>query len=165
MVEEGNVVDPLPHAASVRQVVSYFDETYPDYRLLWMTSAALAMHMGFWDEQTSDHAEALINMNRVLAARAGLRPGDHVLDAGCGVGGSAIWLARKLGVRVVGINLVPSQIDRGRRYARRHGVADRATFERQDIARTDFPDNSFDVVWALESICHVPDKREFLAEA
>jgi len=60
---------------------------------------------------------------------------------------------------------VPGDIDRGRRYARRRGVADRVTFELQDMTRTSFPSGSFDVVWAIESVCHVPDKCEFLAEA
>jgi tocopherol O-methyltransferase len=123
------------------------------------------MQYGFWDKETSNHAEALINMNRALATRAEVQPGDHVLDAGCGIGGSAIWLAREFGVRVVGITLVPSEVERGCRYARQRGVADLVRLERQDMARTAFPDSSFDVIWAIESVCYVPDKRDFLAEA
>jgi tocopherol O-methyltransferase len=157
--------DPLDHAEHIRKLISYFEDTKRDYRLWWMTSTALAMHFGFYDEQTSNHAEALVNMNRVMATRAKVHCSDRVLDAGCGVGGSAIWLARELGASVVGVNVVPGEIDRGRRYARRRNVADRVTFELQDMTRTDFPDASFDVVWATESVCHVPDKLEFLAEA
>jgi cyclopropane fatty-acyl-phospholipid synthase-like methyltransferase len=123
------------------------------------------MHYGFWDEQTSNHADAQLNMNRVLAVRAELKPNDHVLDAGCGVGGSAIWLAQEFGVQVVGISLLPSEVRRGRRFAHRRGVADRVTLERQDFTHTNFADGSFDVIWAIESICHALDKREFLAEA
>jgi tocopherol O-methyltransferase len=165
MVAENKATEPLDHADHVRKLISYFEDTKSDYRLWWMTSTALAMHFGFYDEQTRSHAEALVNMNRALATRAKLNSGDRVLDAGCGVGGSAIWLARELGARVVGVNVVPGDIERGRRYARRRNVADRVTFEIQDMTRTDFPDGSFDVVWAIESVCHVPDKREFLAEA
>jgi tocopherol O-methyltransferase len=165
MAADRGVHEPLDHADHVRKLVSYFEDAKRDYRLWWMTSTALAMHFGFYDEATRNHAEALINMNRVLATRAELRSSDRVLDAGCGVGGSAIWLAREYGVRVVGINVVPGDIARGRRYARRRNVADRVTFELQDMTRTAFPDGSFDVIWAIESICHVPDKREFLAEA
>ena len=159
------VHEPLGHADHVRKLISYFEDAHKDYRRWWMTSTALAMHFGFYDSETSNHAEALINMNRVLATRAELHSSDRVLDAGCGVGGSAIWLVRELGVWVVGINVVPGDIDRARRYARRRKVADRVTFELQDMTRTAFPDASFDVVWAIESVCHVPDKREFLAEA
>lgn len=164
MAAENNMAESMDHVAHVRKLISYFEDTKRDYRLWWMTSTALAMHFGYYDEQTRNHAEALINMNRVLAAKAELHSSDRVLDAGCGVGGSAIWLAQELGARVVGANVVPGEIDRGRRYARRRNVADRVTFELQDMTRTSFPDGSFDVVWAIESVCHVPDKREFLAE-
>ena len=49
-------------------------------------------------------------MNRVLADRAGIRPGQRVLDAGCGVGGSSLWLAEQRGAAVVGITPVASQV-------------------------------------------------------
>lgn len=117
------VHEPLDHADHVRKLISYFEDAHRDYRRWWITSTALAMHFGFYDQDTSNHAEALLNMNRVLAMRAELHSSDRVLDAGCGVGGSAIWLARELGVRVVGINVVPGDIDRARRYARRRKVA------------------------------------------
>jgi tocopherol O-methyltransferase len=162
---EKEAAEPLDHADHLRRLISYFEDTERDYRLWWMTSAALAMHFGFYDERTRKHAEALTNMNRELAMRTRIESGDRVLDAGCGVGGSAIWLARELGARVVGVNVVPGDIDRGRRYARRRGVAGLVTFELMDMTRTTFPTASFDVVWAIESVCHVPDKREFLAEA
>jgi tocopherol O-methyltransferase len=165
MAAEKGAAETLDHADHVRKLVAYFEDTKRDYRLWWMTSTALAMHFGFYDENTRHHAEALANMNRELAIRAGLRGGDRVLDAGCGVGGSAIWLARELGARVVGVNVVPGDVERGRRYARKRNVADLVTIELQDMTRTNFPDEGFDVVWAIESVCHVPDKREFLAEA
>src|SRR5829696_6295896 len=165
MTAENRAAETLDHADHVRKLVAYFEDTKRDYRLWWMTSTALAMHFGYYYEKTRHHAEALVNMNRELATRAGLQGGDRVLDAGCGVGGSAIWLARELGTHVVGVNVVPGDVERGRGYARRRNVADLVTFELQDMTRTNFPDESFDVVWAIESVCHVPDKREFLAEA
>jgi cyclopropane fatty-acyl-phospholipid synthase-like methyltransferase len=160
-------INTLPWAqeAHLRRMITYYDETYLDYRLLWMNPATLALHFGFWDERTRTHAASLINMNRVLAARASLWPGERVLDAGCGVGGSAIWLAREFGVQVVGISLVPSQLARAHRFARQYGVSDRVIFEQQDFTHTTFPDNSFDVIWAVESVCHALDKSAFLAEA
>ncbi len=88
-----------------------------------------------------------------------------MLDAGCGLGGSAIWLAQQFGAEVVGVNLVASQVYRARRSAYRHGVSDRVRFERRDFTRTGFPEGNFDVVWAIESICHTSDKPAFLVEA
>jgi tocopherol O-methyltransferase len=163
--EKEHVSNPLDAAAHIRQIVAYYEDTYLDYRVWWTSAATLAMHYGFWDEQTTNHADAQLNMNRVLAVQAELKPNDHVLDAGCGVGGSAIWLAQEFGVQVVGISLLPSEVRRGRSFAQQRGVADRVTFERQDFTHTTFPDGSFDVIWTIESMCHAPDKREFLAEA
>jgi tocopherol O-methyltransferase len=163
--EKQPVVNSLGSTAHIRQIAAYYEDTYLDYRVWWTSSATLAMHYGFWDEQTSNHADAQINMNRVLAARVEVKPNDYVLDAGCGVGGSAIWLSQEFGVQVVGISLLPSEVHCGRRFAHQRGVADRVTFECQDFTHTNFPDGSFDVIWAIESICHAPDKRKFLAEA
>lgn len=150
------------HLDFVRQ---YYESTWPDYRRFWLNPENCAIHVGYWDEGTHDHAQSLANMNRALAARIGIRPEHRVLDAGSGIGGSAIWLAKTFGVHVVGIDSIPSYVERARRNARAQGVEDLVTFDRQDYTATTFPAASFDVVWAIESVCHARDKRRFLAEA
>ncbi len=40
-----------------------------------------------------------------MAEKAGVSSGDRVLDAGCGVGGSVIWLAKNYGCKATGITL------------------------------------------------------------
>jgi tocopherol O-methyltransferase len=151
-----------PHLQRIR---SYYEETRLDYRVLWLNRRNRALHFGYWDGSTNDHAGSLDNMNRVMAERLGIQPGQRILDAGCGQGGSAVWLAKAYDVEVVGITIVPDQVARARRYAKTEGVAGRVRFEEQDYSRTGFPDASFDVVWAMESVCHAADKRRFLAEA
>jgi tocopherol O-methyltransferase len=145
-------------------VVAYYEETWLDFRVLWMTLGNPAFHFGYWDEGTRRHGQSLDNMNRVMADIARVSPGDRVLDAGCGVGGAAFWLAQNRGARVQGITIVPSQAFRARRSAvsRREG---RASFSCQDYCRTAFADETFDVVWAQESVCHAADKAAFLTEA
>jgi tocopherol O-methyltransferase len=147
------------------RVQEYYSQTWLDYRILWMNPDNRAIHFGYWDDQTRSHADSLINMNRQMAARLDLRAGQHILDAGCGVGGSAMWLAQAYGLEVVGINIVPGHVERAGRYARERGLEERIRFEQQDFHHTTFPDASFDVVWAQESVVHSPDKRAFLAEA
>jgi tocopherol O-methyltransferase len=151
-----------PHLQRIR---SYYEETRLDYRVLWLNARSRGLHFGYWDGNTRGHADSVNNMNRVMAERLGIQPGQRVLDAGCGQGGSAVWLAREYDVEVVGITIVPHQVARARRYAMSEGVADRVRFEEQDYSRTSFPDASFDVVWAMESVCHAADKPRFLAEA
>jgi tocopherol O-methyltransferase len=57
------------------------------------------------------------------------------------------------------------QVQRAQRYARSRRLSDRCTFSQQDYALLRYDDASFDVVWALESVCHAADKRPFLTEA
>jgi cyclopropane fatty-acyl-phospholipid synthase-like methyltransferase len=163
---------PAPDASAVTsrapdltRIRAYYDATWLDYRLLWLNRRNRAIHFGYWDAHTTSHAESLVNLNHVLARQIGIRPGQRVLDAGCGVGGSALWLAETYGVEVVGITPVPGQVARARRYAQARGVADRVSFDTQDYLHTSFPTASFDVVWAIESVCHAPDKPRFFAEA
>ena len=152
----------LPDLPRIR---AYYDETWLDYRFLWLSPRNLAVHFGYWDEYTRSHAESLVNMNRLLASRIGIHEEERVLDAGCGVGGSSLWLAKTFAVSVMGITPVASQIARARYFARREGLSNRVRFAQEDYTRTSFPDASFDVIWAVESVCHAPDKRLFLREA
>jgi tocopherol O-methyltransferase len=153
------------HTPISEDVVAYYDETWLDYRLLWLNRQNLSVHFGYTDATTHGHADALLNMNRVLADRAGIGPGQRVLDAGCGVGGSSMWLATQRRAEVVGITLVRSQLERARRFVTARGLAGRVAFQLADYTGTPFPDASFDAVWAIESVCHAPDKSAFYREA
>jgi tocopherol O-methyltransferase len=151
--------------ANLARVRAYYDQTWLDYRLFWFSPGVPAIHFGYWDATIRSHGEALLAMNRVLADIVDVRASDRVLDAGCGVGGSAIWLAANRGAEVIGITPVASQVARARRYARRRGVEKLVTFEQQDYLDTPYHDASFDVVWAQESVAHTEHKDAFLAEA
>jgi tocopherol O-methyltransferase len=154
-----------PRTALRERIVTYFDSCEVDYRLLWDLDGSLAMHIGYWDTSTRSLRQALRRQNEVLAQVAGVQSSDVVLDAGCGVGGSAIFLARELGCRAIGLTLSYRQARTARLEARRRGVGHRTDFFVMDYAETGFSDATFDVVWALESICYAADKSEFVLEA
>ena len=137
-------------------IVGYYDETWLDYRILWLNKDNLAVHFGYTDDRTRGHTDALKNMNRVLADRVAIQPGERVLDAGCGVGGSSLWLATERGAEVVGITLAARQAAMARSHAVERRLTDRVHFEVADFTATPFPDAAFDVVWAVESLCHAP---------
>lgn len=149
----------------LRDTARHYDDCYWDYRTAWFDNENLALHYGYWDLHTKTHRQALLNKNRVVCEMAGIGPEQHVLDAGCGIGGSAIWLAKNVGCRVTGITVSVQQVRHARRHAQRHGVAERVDFQVADFCRTPFPDASFDVVWAIESSCYAVDKRDFFREA
>jgi cyclopropane fatty-acyl-phospholipid synthase-like methyltransferase len=124
--------------------------------------APLAFHLGLDDGSCATRADAMVASNEYLATRADIREGTRVLDSGCGVGGSSIWLCRDRRARVVGITISPEQVAIARRLAREAGLADRVEFHEMDFAATSFVAGSFDVVWNMESMCHAFDKQQYL---
>ncbi|ERN40236.1 methyltransferase domain protein [Rubidibacter lacunae KORDI 51-2] len=89
---------------------------------------------------------------------------QQILDVGCGIGGSTLYLAETFNARATGITLSPVQADRASERAAAAGLDDRVRFEVADALAMPFPDNSFDIVWSLESGEHMPDKAKFLRE-
>ena len=149
---------------SLRQrVLEYFEATTESSYLSNWSGATLALHFGLSDASTRSHEESLERSNHVLAERAGVSAGTRVLDAGCGVGGSAIWLAKERGAKVVGITLSERQVELAVGFAARAGVSNSTDFLVRDYLETGFAPGSFDVVWNLESLCHAADPKAYLA--
>ena len=147
------------------EIVAYYESCEPDYSLVWGLQEHLCMHYGYWEEDTKSLAQAVTRLNEKLVELGRITGEDRVLDAGCGVGGGALFLARHLGCRVLGITLSAAQVETCRRNAGRQGVGHLARFERCNYLATGLEDASFDVVWAVESACYAFDKRDFLREA
>ncbi|WP_394753091.1 methyltransferase domain-containing protein [Crenothrix sp.] len=149
-----------------KETAEYYDECYWDYLLTWCNRDNLAYHYGYWDKTTPyQHHQALLNKNQVLYDAAGIKASDRVLDAGCGVGGSSIWMAKNYGNRATGMTVSSQQAIYGAQHADRQGVGKLVDFEVADFCQMPFEDESFDVVWALESSCYALDKGVFLKEA
>jgi tocopherol O-methyltransferase len=147
------------------QIVRYYDTCESDYQLLWDLNYSHAMHAGYWDEHVKTLREALKRENEILAKRASIKKTDRVLDAGCGVGGSAIFLAQTYGCEVVGITLSEKQVLTAQCKAKEANLQPMPIFQMMDYMHTTFPDQSFDVIWAIESVCHAENKALFIQEA
>ncbi|MDY6940616.1 MAG: methyltransferase domain-containing protein [Cyanobacteriota bacterium] len=92
------------------------------------------------------------------------RPGQQILDIGCGIGGSTLYLAEKFSTKAIGITLSPVQANRATERAAEARIAGEAGFLVADALNVPFADESFDLVWSLESGEHMPDKAGFLRE-
>lgn len=91
--------------------------------------------------------------NLWLARAAGLRAGFRVLDAGCGVCGPGVDIAREIpGIRIVGITVSPRQASTATALIRDAGVSNRVHIVNGDYHDLPFADRSFDTVFFLESI-------------
>ncbi len=146
-------------------IEKYYDKTRFDYRYVWNSRNTHALHFGYYDETATKHFDAVANMNRVLSELAHIQVGERVLDAGCGVGGSCIWLTQQLGTDCVGVSLVESHIKDAVENVKKHNLSDKISFLKADFCHIPLPDDSFDVVWAIESQCHALDKADFYKEA
>jgi arsenite methyltransferase len=85
--------------------------------------------------------------------------GTYVLDVGCGAGATPCFLAKRVGCRVVGVDISERMIDRSRERARREGVADRVEFRVADAQDLPFEDDLFDAV-ITESVTAFPEDKQ-----
>lgn len=121
------------------------------------------LHLGVDYLAPHDIDEAVRETDRLLARRAAITRGMRVLDSGCGVGGSAVWLAAELGAVVTGVTLLDDHAEQARGRARAAGVDLRIVVT--DYLRTDLAAGSFDVIWQIESLCHCTELDAYLQHA
>lgn len=146
-------------------IIDYYDNCDVDYRLVWHLNTHMAMHYGYWEPGVKRLRQALSLMNFKLAEMAGIQNHHSVLDAGCGVGGSSIYLAQNFAGYVTGITLSEKQVAQCNSNAQQMNVQNKVGFETGNYNNTRFANNTFDVVWAMESVCYAKEKSDFLKEA
>ena len=88
----------------------------------------------------------------------------HVLDAGCGIGGTARCLAKENGCRVTGIDLTPDYIDVAQALTERTGLSDVCDFHQGSVLDMPFADRSFDAAVTFHVAMNIEDRARFYAE-
>jgi ubiquinone/menaquinone biosynthesis C-methylase UbiE len=129
------------------------------------------VHWGYWDAQhhpdgtMEDFDVAAERMSRRVCDAAPVRPGQRVLDVGCGFGGTIASMNERFSnVDLTGLNIDPRQLDRARRNVTAR-ASNRIAFVEGDACALPFDDASFDVVLAVECIFHFASRARFFAEA
>lgn len=91
--------------------------------------------------------------------KAGLAPGMHVADFGCGVGAMAHNLAEMVGPdgSAMGIDLHEPQLLEAATLCGKRGLSN-VSFRKADACETPLPDNMFDLVYCRFLLIHVPDR-------
>ena len=101
---------------------------------------------------------------RALADRVDITAQTKVLDAGCGIGGGARFLADTYGCSVVGIDLAEEFVAAAAPLNDLLGLADKVSCRVGDMTNTGFDDGSFDLVWSQNVLMNIEDKPAVLRE-
>jgi SAM-dependent methyltransferase len=128
------------------------------------------VHWGYWQrpEQAQhtadDFAAAAENLTREICLSANITDNQHILDAGCGFGGTVAYVNENYSDMVLyGLNLDNRQLLRAKKRIQAIG-SNQVHFHQGDACRLPYPDHSFDVVLAVECIFHFPDRHIFFQE-
>lgn len=123
-----------------------------------------SLHYGYWRDadDPADMREASEHMTDLMVERLGAKPGDQILDVGCGNGRPGLRLGAASGANVLGVNIAPGQVAAANEHAEREGIADRVRFTVADAGDLRLPPASYDGAWLFESLLHMPDDRAVL---
>lgn len=158
------LAQPLPHYPRARPPHDVWRRTAADANLPPMPSPApspsgVNAHMPVDDYAAylDRHAAAARPEYQAMLASVGLRPGFHVLDAGCGSGSFLPDIAAHVGPtgRIHALDLDPDNVA----VAARRGAALPCplTAVVGDVTRLPWPDHTFDAVWCANTLQYVPD--------
>lgn len=137
-------------ARARRNVAHHYDLSLELYRRF--LDADLQYSCAYFDRPGMSLDEAQAAKKRHLAAKLLLRPGQSVLDIGCGWGGLALTLAEDAGARVTGVTLSDEQLAVARGRAEQRRLADRVEFRKQDYRDVE---GTFDRIVSVGMFEHV----------
>ena len=149
----------MPHNITAK-IQEHYDLASPYYKELW----GQHIHHGYWITGKESKEVAAQNLVDLLIAKAGLKRGAKVLDVGCGVGGTSIFLAREWGCDVTGITISPVQVEMATEAAAGAGLAHPPKFlvnDANDISVS----GPFDVIWSVEMISHLNNRDNLFRRA
>lgn len=140
----------------IDHIRQHYDRLSSLYRVIWGEH----LHHGYWDNNQSS-AGAQVRLMERLAETAGVVRGGEVLDIGCGLGGSAFWLADHFNCRVTGLTISPVQARMATKKAKARGLSDQVRFQVTDANEWEPRPASVDMIWVMESSEHFRDKEGF----
>ncbi len=140
--------------SSKRNVSHHYDIGNDLYKLM-LDHEHMQYSCAYWPREEMSLGEAQEAKLAHIAAKLALRPGQRVLDIGCGWGGMAIYLARKTGTEVLGITLSEEQLSLARQRAQAAGVADKVRFELIDYRDLAGSGEIFDRIVSVGMFEHV----------
>jgi cyclopropane-fatty-acyl-phospholipid synthase len=132
-------------------IAHHYDVSNAFYRLV--LGPSMTYSCAVWRDPSITLEQAQAAKYELVCRKLGIRPGDRLLDVGCGWGGMAMHAALHHGARVVGVTLSEPQAEWGRQQAKDAGLADRVDIRVQDYR--DVADGPFDAISSIGMFEHV----------
>ena len=132
---------------------------------LWLDTWGEHMHHGFYGivgNIKKENKQAQIDLINEVINWANIKSAHHILDAGCGVGGSSRYLSKKFDASVLGLTLSNVQAAAAEKYNKAQGLENKVSIMVKDMLTLDKKYGQFDLIWSLESAEHIPDKKALL---
>ena len=148
----------MPRSNNKHKIIELYDVISPYYPSLWGEH----LHHGYWIVGDESKEQAQLQLVEHLAQVANIKSGSEILDIGCGMGGSSLYLARNYNATVTGITISPVQVDMATAAAARERID--VKFLVMDAEAMDFQ-KQFDVLWSVESISHYQHREDFFVSA
>ncbi len=120
------------------------------------------IHHGYYLTGRESKKQAVEELIKVLAKKSSLKLGSKVLDVGCGIGGTAIWLTENFNCEVTGITISSRQVEMARQASVK--LLKKPKFMVMD-ANDMVLNDTFDVVWAVEVLSHLQDHPNFFRKS
>lgn len=93
-----------------------------------------------------------------------LSANDHVLDVGCGLGGTSRFVAHRYGSRVTGIDLTDEYVAAGRALCAWLGLDELVALEQGSATALPYPDETFDKAYMMHVGMNIADKQALASE-
>jgi cyclopropane-fatty-acyl-phospholipid synthase len=140
--------------AQARKNISYHYDLGNDFYSLWLDESMTYSSAIFTTGQESLEA-AQEAKYAAMVDRMGVKPGDHVLEIGCGWGGFAEYAAAKRGLKVTGLTISQAQHDYAVARMARQGLSGQVEIRMQDYRDTR---GEFDGIASIEMFEAVGEK-------
>lgn len=145
-----------------KKIVSYFKESRLGYDLV----LGGVKHFGYYPDKVNNIREnrAQELMHNILEKKLNITKNQTILDAGCGQGIISAYLAKNHDCRIIGITIIPFEVDKAKKLAGKLGVSPKVEYHLMDYTNTNFEEDKFDSIYAVESFVHSPDANATLKE-
>jgi SAM-dependent methyltransferase len=156
--------------SAVNQVRAYYDANTPAFERFGQAGDAGAIRRAVWGEGVRTRARAFryvdeLILERVRAVVEQTASGVHVLDLGCGVGASVVFLASQAPIQATGVTISPVQAARATERIRRAGLEARVRCLEADFLALPDALARAQLGFSIEAFVHTPDPAGYFAAA